>query len=574
MVERFVQLWKKLDISNDGFIRTTDPEHIRYVQSVLADLQNKNEISTGVYQGWYCVPCERYCTDKDVIEGACPDCRRPVERLEEKNYFFRLSRRQNQLADLVQSDRLTILPATRKNEVLGFLQQPLMDLCISRPRKRLAWGIPLPFDPEFVTYVWFDALLNYISATIYAPRLAAGPSGPRPPLWEESEVLHLIGKDILKPPHAIYWPAMLMAMGKAAPSRIVAHGWWTVEGQKMSKSLGNAIDPNAIVESYGVDAFRYFLLREVPFGQDGDFSASALIGRINHDLADEFGNLVGRMAAMARQKDSGDLFPSAYPADASSARRQEFLFESIQAVETLQFSLSLTVLADLFSDLNKKINDDRPWESAEDLRRQTLGSCAVDLARGIFLLAPFVPTLAKEAACRLGCGEVLSKPDVLFSDEQIRQSPPWRVSPGAPLVVKIDTAKDSKASAVASAPGRPPVDDSVPIGVVIDITDFQKIDLRTARIISAERVSGSEKLLKLSVAVGPDEADRRQIVAGIGRRYAPEELIGKTVVVVSNLKPRKVFGVESHGMLLAAGAETSLHLVTLDGDIPPGTRIK
>lgn len=573
-VERFISLWKKLGISNDGFIRTTDPEHIRFVQDALTQLKTSGEIEPRDYEGFYCVPCERFWTDKDLQDNLCPDCQRPVERLTEKNYFFGMGRRREAIREAIRNGILTVWPDSRKNEVLGFLEQPLSDLCISRPKKRLAWGILLPFDSEYVTYVWFDALLNYMSALTYSPRSPnPGAAHSVPPTWEESEVVHLIGKDILTT-HSVYWPAMLMGLGWKIPARIVAHGWWTVEGKKMSKSLGNVVDPNAVIAAYGADAFRFFLLREVPFGQDGDFSTPALVGRINHDLADEFGNLVGRIAALVRQKENGEIDLAAYVPDKSDGPRASALRDARQGTESFQFSAALTALSGLFSHLNKRINDEKPWQAPEQNRRETLSSCAVDLARGLFLLAPYTPNIAALAADRLGCGSLMSDPDTLFSDEKIRASGTWTVKAGPPLVEKIIAAAAPSPSSPPASPAPIAPAAGPNISGIIDITEFQNVELRTAKILSAERVAGSDKLIKLSVQTGPGDADKRQVVAGIGKRYSPESLAGKTVVIVANLKPRKIFGQESHGMILAAGDETTLNLLTLDAATPPGLRVK
>ncbi|OGH60353.1 MAG: hypothetical protein A3G34_09945 [Candidatus Lindowbacteria bacterium RIFCSPLOWO2_12_FULL_62_27] len=552
-VERFLSLWRVLNISFDAFIRTTDSDHEQFVRGALEDLWKKGEIVARDYVGCYCVPCERFWTDKDLQDGNCPDCRRPVERLSEKNYFFLMSRRQDELRAAIRSGRMSVLPESRRNEVLGFLEKPLEDLCISRPKKRLEWGIPLPFDADYVTYVWFDALLNYASALVYTPR---GRPGATPPDWQTADIVHLIGKDILTT-HSVYWPSMLLGLGWALPARIVAHGWWTVEGQKMSKSLGNAIDPNVITATYGVDAFRYFLLREVPFGQDGDFSAAGLLGRIHHDLADEFGNLVGRLAALVKQKENGKIALDAFRPEAA---RRKLLDDARAATESFQFSVALTALSALFADLNKKINDERPWESEASRRRETLATAAVELARAVFLLSAYTPDLAKSAAERLGCARDFQDAARLFSDDEVRRAAPWTVSAGKPLVEKL---------VIPLSPA------TLPEGkAVIDFADFQKIELKTARILTAERVAGSDKLIRLEVALGEEPVIKRQLVAGIGRRYAPEQLVGKSVIVVANLKPRKIFGVESNGMILAAGTETGLCLLTPDGEIDPGTPVQ
>ncbi|MDP3017677.1 MAG: methionine--tRNA ligase, partial [Deltaproteobacteria bacterium] len=286
MVKRFQSLWQRFNISNNDFIRTTEVRHKEVVQKILQDLYDRGEIYQDSYEGWYCVPCERFWTEKDLIEGKCPDCLREVVEISEKNYFFRMSKYQSWLIEYIEKNDRFILPSSRRNEILGFLQRPLEDLCISRPKKRLRWGIEIPFDTDYVTYVWFDALINYVSGIGYGSEKNSFSD-----LWPQA--IHLIGKDILTT-HTVYWPTMLRGAGLTPPKMVFAHGWWTVEGKKMSKSLQNVVEPNRLIDTYGVDAVRYFLMREVPFGMDGDFSHSAMIHRINSDLANDLGNLFSR----------------------------------------------------------------------------------------------------------------------------------------------------------------------------------------------------------------------------------------------------------------------------------------
>jgi len=321
MVENYKNLWEKLDIRYDAFIRTTDEGHKKVVQSVLQELYNTGEIEKRLYAGWYCVPDERFWTEKEVVEGNCPDCKRPVEQITEENYFFLMSKYQERLIRYIEENPYYILPETRRNEVLGFLKNnPLGDLCISRPRQRLSWGVPLPFDDNFVTYVWFDALTNYYSAVKY---LAPSSKFFKSDDWWPAEH-HLIGKDILTT-HAVYWSAMLMALGMPLPKNIFAHGWWTIEGRKMSKSLGNVVDPYMIAGQFGADAFRYFLFREVTFGLDGDFSEQALTQRFNTDLANNLGNLVSRALTMIEKYRNG-VVP-----EPSDAKDRDGLEKKLQA---------------------------------------------------------------------------------------------------------------------------------------------------------------------------------------------------------------------------------------------------
>lgn len=609
LAPQFENLWRKLNISNDAFIRTTDVQHKQVVQQYLQELFGKQLIYKADYSGWYCTFDERFWTEKDVADGLCPDCKRPVEKLSEHNYFFKMGQYQDRLIEHIKKHDRFIRPESRRNEVLGFLTtQTLGDLSISRPKSRLSWGIELPFDTNYVTYVWFDALVNYISALEYLPR--GNPASNR--FWPAN--MHLVGKDILTT-HAVYWSTMLMALDLPLPETIFAHGWWTVDGEKMSKSRGNVIDPNKMVETYGVDAFRYFLLREVPFGQDGDFSEHAMIRRVNSDLANGIGNLLSRTLTMIDRSYEGKIpsVPQNYLVGKLAEENYPLLVHARNSLLTLgnqlvysfqdfEFNNLLLHITSRVSDVDTFIDQHKPWNLAKDQsKREELSAVLYTAAECLRILSlylyPMMPNTAKSIADQLGIavdfdspllkanvkwGELQSgtktrKAAALFPRVEFATSD--SISRGIKekvAVKKIDlSGKGVKPVSDTPAPPQPTTPASTmpapatPPQITID--EFMKVRLRTAKILSAERVPKSEKLIKLQVSLGDEQ---RQIVAGIGKKYEPDALVGKTIVIVANLKPAKLMGIESQGMVLAAGDTDVRGLLTIQEEVDAGTKVK
>jgi methionyl-tRNA synthetase len=595
LAPQFQDLWKRLNISNDAFIRTTDAPHKSVVQRYLQELFSKQLIYKADYTGWYCTFDERFWTEKDVENDLCPDCKRTVERISEHNYFFKMGQYQDRLIEHIKQHPNFIRPESRRNEVLGFLTtQKLGDLSISRPKSRLSWGIELPFDKDYVTYVWFDALVNYVSALEY---LRPTPSHDQ--YWPAS--VHLVGKDILTT-HAVYWSTMLMALNLPLPETIFAHGWWTVDGEKMSKSRGNVVDPNKMIDAFGTDAFRYFLFREVPFGQDGDFSQSAMITNINSDLANGIGNLLSRTLTMIERFAHGTIPTTGTTAipelEARIAATATGLPERIdQGCRTLAFRENIHAIWELIGLCDEYIDKAAPWKLAKNPEDQPRINTVLNTAsRALRLLSvliyPYMPSAAGQLAQQLGLSFDFSKPvprssyewDTALAEVKICKGPGLfprieSIPQGAktvsdatiplqpttaPPALTTPTPQVLPPTAVAPAPASPPQ---------ITIDEFMKIQLKTAKVLTAERVPKSEKLLKLQVSLG-EGTEQRQIVAGIGKKYEPEALIGKTIVIVANLKPAKLMGIESQGMVLAAGDSEVRGLITLLEDVEPGTKVK
>lgn len=578
-VVRFQEIWKRLEITHDDFIRTTEPRHTQTVQRILQDLYDRNEIYRADYDGWYCVACERFFTEKDLVDGKCPEpsCGRIVEQITEANYFFRMTKHKEWLVDYINAHPEFIQPDFRRNETLGFLRNDLNDLCISRPKSRLSWGIELPFDHDFVTYVWFDALVNYISA------IGFGTDEAQFKRWWPAS-LQLIGKDILTT-HTVYWPIMLRAIGVEMPRTVFAHGWWLVGRDKMSKTLGNVVNPMDMADRFGVDPFRYFLMAEMSLGQDASFTEQAFIRRYNSDLANDLGNLLSRVMRIIGSSFEGLIPPCGQLGDEEIQLREVTLGaarEMVSAVERLRLDQGLTALIGAVREANRYVERRQPWTLAKqgESARAELGTvlyCTAEALRIISgMLYPTMPGRMQELRAALGCGT--GEPD--FAKLSVWGSlPSGAVTGGMCSLFPRIECKAAEAgveatvakTATSKPPEKSPASKEKPEGIVeIGFDDFTKLDLRTAQIIEADRVEGADKLLRLQVeTVG----GMRQIVAGIAKHYTPDVLVGMRVVVVANLKPARIRGVESRGMLLAASEGDTLRLVTV-ADIANGSKVR
>ncbi len=560
MSAAFRHTWQRLGITNDDFIRTTEERHKRVVRQVLSRLWDAGEIYFGKYGGRYCFGCERFYTEKEIVDGKCPDHQTPLTYIEEENYFFKMSKYQEWLIGYVKSHPDLIRPERYRNEILGFLREPLQDLSISRPRTRLDWGIPLPFDERFVTYVWFDALLNYVSAL--------GEIGGERYQKSWPHVQHLIGKDILKP-HGVYWPCMLKAAGLPIYTHLNVHGYWSLGGAKMSKSIGNVVEALALTDKYGHDAFRYFIMREMPFGLDANFSEEALVDRLNADLANDLGNLVSRATTLLVNYGKPDeLRPSIRsPEDQNVLYSFDETRQIVeQAMEEFAFHRALAEIWEFIGVVNRYIDGTQPWALAKDpTRRGRLDRVLLTLADALtclgILLDPFLPTAAARIRRAIGYETPPRLDDAVLG----RRTGLPGVSKLPGLFPRVDQkkAEPAKAAATSRAPQieRPR----------ITIEEFGRLDLRVAEVLEAEPVPKSKKLLKLVVKLG-DET--RTLVAGIAEHYRPEALRGRKVVIVANLEPATLMGVESNGMVLAGSEGDTLALLTLDRDLPPGAEVR
>ncbi|MFC1857171.1 methionine--tRNA ligase [Thermodesulfobacteriota bacterium] len=562
----FRDLWPQLNIEYNHFIRTTDSAHISVVEKILQKIYDQGDIYFSEYEGLYCYGCERFYTDRELVDGKCPDHETVPESIKEANYFFKMSRYQDWLIDYIKENHDFIRPERYKNEVLSFLKEPLEDLCISRPKSRLKWGINLPFDNNYVTYVWFDALLNYISALGY-------PDGTLfRKFWPSAQ--HIVAKDILKP-HGIYWPIMLKAAGIPLYRHLNVHGYWNVDQSKMSKSLGNVVEPLELKNIYGLDAFRFFLMREMSFGLDSNFSEEALVQRLNSDLANDLGNLLSRVLAMTHKYFKG-VVPH-YDPEVEEEIRLGLHSNSLTAIEafenameTFAFHKALMAIWEFINQMNKYIDTMAPWELAKKKSsRKELEAVIYDLLEGLRIVSgliyPIMPNTAATMQEHLG----LDPQKPFYHLDQLKT---WRTLASGQklpksviLFPRIDTEK-GKPSAEKVIETQNQID---PIKPEISLETFNQIDLRVATVTGAEVVPRSKKLLKLEVDLG----EKRTIVAGISESYTPEDLLGKQVIVVANLKPAKLMGILSRGMLLAAGEDTETRVATLDEKIKPGATV-
>ncbi|MFC4768523.1 methionine--tRNA ligase [Effusibacillus consociatus] len=587
------ELWKELDISYDDFIRTTEDRHKKVVQKIFQKFLEQDDIYLAEYEGLYCTPDEAFWTERQAPDKKCPDCGRDLELVREKSYFFRMSKYVDRLLKHYEENPDFIQPESRKNEMINnFIKPGLEDLCVSRTT--FDWGIKVPNDPEHVIYVWIDALTNYITALGY---LSDDPEerAKFERYWPAD--VHLVGKEIIRF-HTIYWPIMLMALGLPLPKKVFGHGWLLMKDGKMSKSKGNVIDPKLLINRYGLDSIRYFLLREVPFGSDGVFTPEALIQRMNYDLANDLGNLLSRTVAMLEKYFDGVL-PALNDATDLDKELQALATSTVERVEEamdkMEFSVALSAIWQLISRTNKYIDETAPWNLAKDAaQKDRLGTVLYHLAETLrivsILIQPFMTRTPKEMWRQLGMveGEMTSWDSTrhfgyLQAGTHVAKGDP--IFPRLDLkaeVEYIDSATGANKQAATQPPQSPAAKDAGAENQVeakvtdeetalITIDDFMKVDLRVAQVLQAEKIEKADKLLKLQLDAGNEQ---RQVVSGIAKYYSPEELVGQKVVLVANLKPVKLRGVESHGMILAASEGDRLVLVAVSADIPNGAKVK
>jgi methionyl-tRNA synthetase len=566
----FQDLWPGMNISNNDFIRTTEPRHVKVVQEILQKVYDAGDIYFGEYGGHYCFGCERFYTEKELVDGLCPDHQTKPEYIAEKNYFFKMSKYKDWLLDHINKNPDFIRPERYRKEVVSLLESgELEDLCISRPKSRLTWGIELPFDAEYVTYVWFDALINYVAALGY-------PDGDKfKKYWPAAN--HLVAKDILKP-HAVFWPTMLKAAGIEPYQHLNVHGYWLVEDTKMSKSIGNVVEPLAMKDAYGLDAFRYFLLREMSFGQDSSFSEKALIGRLNADLANDLGNLFNRTLSMTH-KYFGGVIPRPDIEDVEDAEIKKIGQGAMQAFQDFfnefKFSRGLEGLWELVRGLNKYVDATAPWALYKEKNTGRLSTVIYVLLENMRKIAvhlwPVMPEASEKMLKQLG---------ITFDPEKVnlpKELDVWgllesgqTVAETSNLFPRVDPIEDNgpKKSEKKGKKSEKTEKDAV---ATIEFEDFQKVDLRVGTVREVEKHPDADRLLLVRVDTGDDEL--RQVVAGIADFFAPDDLIGKQVVVVTNLKPRKLRKQLSQGMILAVKTKDGMELLTPTGEVPGGSKV-
>ncbi len=564
----FQDLLPVLNVKNNQFIRTTDPAHIQVVKQVLTKIHGAGDIYFSSYEGLYCFGCERFYQERELVDGKCPDHGVAPETIKESNYFFKMSKYQEWLINHIKTHPEFITPVQYENEILSFLKEPLEDLCISRPKSRLTWGIDLPFDTDYVTYVWFDALVNYISALGY-------PNSEKfKKFWPTTR--HFVAKDIIKP-HGIYWPIMLKAAGIDIYQGLNVHGFWNVKGSKMSKSIGNVTDPIEVTSVYGTDPFRYFLMREMVFGLDANFTEETIVARINSDLANDLGNLFSRVLSMNHRYFKGEVRGADHSIEQERSLcladpAQQAIKGFQQAMSLCEFHKGLTTIWQFISIMNKYIDTNEPWSLAKDeADLPVLETVLYNLIEGLRVVAGLIYPIMPETAQKMQTTLCMEKKDNGFYT--LEEILPWgQIKSGTVietpeiLFPRIDTEKTAS---------KPPVPTTKPFKPAlkpeITIEDFAKVDLRAGAVISAEKIQKSNKLLRLIVDLGPE---KRQVIAGIAKDYTPEEIVGKQVIVVANLKEARLMGEVSQGMILAAGHKNKLVLSGFDQAALPGSPVK
>lgn len=561
VVSGIKELWKTMEISYDDFIRTTEERHVSRVQEIFNKMNAKGDIYKSEYEGWYCTPCESFWTESQLVDGCCPDCGRRVEKAQEEAYFFRLSKYQDKILELFKEHPEFLMPDTRRNEMKAFVEQGLEDLCISR--STFDWGIQVPIDTKHVIYVWLDALTNYITALGY-------PDSPE--LFERywPADVHLVGKEIVRF-HSIIWPAMLMSLDLPLPKQVLGHGWLLIDGGKMSKSKGNVVDPVILIERYGIDSLKYFLLREYTFGQDGIFTNEVMLKRMNFDLANDLGNLLSRTTAMI-EKYCGGIIPPADTEDDLDKNLKSVALGAAPDVEKymdeFSFNNALESIWILVRRANKYIDEKTPWILAKDeSKKAELDTCMHNLAEALrivsILIYPFMHTTTEKIRTQLGvCQEV--KWEDAFVFEKLDGN---RVQRGEAIFPRLDIEKELKALDELKGNKEP---ENIPLELKpeIQFEDFDKIDLRVGTIISAEKHPDADKLLVFQVKM---DTEVRQVISGVAKDFSPEEMIGKKVIVVANLKPRKLRGMESKGMLLFAENGKKYEIVSTEA--PDGNQV-